>query len=59
MNKIMAKKKETAEEVKQETPVGVFVRWNGNERVYSLEVHGKDYRKLAQEFAGKVGGEVV
>lgn len=55
----MAKKKETAEEVKQETPVGVFVRWNGNERVYSLEVHGKDYRKLAQEFAGKVGGEVV
>jgi len=37
----------------------VTVTWNGNVRVYSKEAHGADFAKLAEEFAGKVGGEVV
>lgn len=59
----MAKKAVT----KEETPVAVTkevrgevtVTWNGNSRVYSKELHGADFKKLAEEFAGKVGGEVV
>lgn len=57
----MAKKVTT----KSEAPVAVTtkgevtVTWNGNVRVYSKEAHGADFAKLAEEFAGKVGGEVV
>lgn len=59
----MAKKAVT----KEETPVAVIkevrgevtVTWNGNSRVYSKGLHGADFKELAEEFAGKVGGEVV
>ncbi len=31
----------------------------GASRVYSLEVHGEDFRELAEEFAGKVSSRKV
>jgi hypothetical protein len=57
-------KKVTAEAV--DAPVKVTaeggeatVLWRGMTRVYSKEVHGSNYKKLAEEFASKVEGEVV
>jgi hypothetical protein len=37
----------------------VTVSWRGMTRVYSENDHGKDFEKLAKEFAGKVGGQVA
>ena len=37
----------------------VTVTWSGGERVYSKEVHGKDFADLAAEFAEKKGGSVA
>jgi len=37
----------------------VTVSWRGNTRVYSKEVHGKDFKALAKEFAEKKGGIVA
>jgi hypothetical protein len=37
----------------------VTVSWRGMTRVYSEEVHGKDFEKLAKEFAEKFMGEVA
>lgn len=36
----------------------VTVTWKGGSRVYSKEVHGKDYKELAEEFAAKFEGTV-
>jgi len=40
------------------TSKSVTVTWRGNTRVYSLDVHGKDYRKLAEAFATKFEGTI-
>ena len=34
------------------------VKWSGGVREYTEEVHGKEYKALAQEFATKKGGTV-
>lgn len=36
----------------------VTVSWRGKTREYSEEVHGKDFKKLAESFAKKVDGEI-
>jgi len=48
-------------ETEEETPSkgSVTVSWRGNTRVYSKEVHGKDFKALAKEFADKKGGVVA
>lgn len=47
---------EDAEEVSGDS---VVVAWNGGERTYSKEAHGKNFRKLAAEFAEKKGGKLI
>lgn len=37
----------------------VIVSWKGQSRVYSREIHGKDFKALAKEFAEKKGGKVA
>lgn len=51
---------EEAEEPKEEKEEksSVTVTWRGQSRVYSREVHGADFKKLAKEFAEKKGGEL-
>lgn len=44
---------EEAEEVTTSSKGAVIVTWNGGSREYSKEVHGKDYKALAEEFASK------
>lgn len=34
------------------------VEWLGRSRTYSKELHGGDFKKLAEQFAGKVQGIV-
>lgn len=55
-------KKEQGEEVeekdKSNKAVAVFSKENKLVRVYSVAEHGKDYKKLAEEFAAKKGGKV-
>lgn len=41
------------------TGAHVTVTYNGGTRVYSKEVHGKDYKALAKEFADKFNGRVA
>ena len=60
----MAKKgKQTKEEIKEEkvkliTKVDVYDK-NGNfVRTYDEEIHGKDFKKLADEYAKKISGKV-
>lgn len=65
----MAKRKTDIEEVAEEVVAdadaikkatdSVTVSWGGVTRVYSKEEHGDDYKKLAEEFAEKKGGEIV
>lgn len=55
----MPKKVTTKSDAPVPTKGEATVTWNGNIRVYSKEEHGADFAKLAEEFAGKVGGEVV
>jgi hypothetical protein len=38
---------------------GVVVTWNGGTRAYTKDVHGKDFRELAQEFATKHNGTLM
>ena len=59
MPKKVVTKEETPVAVTQEVRGELTVTWNGNSRVYSKELHGADFKKLAEEFAVKVGGEVV
>ena len=57
----MPKKKEVKEEapkVAKEVKKVAIVEWKGKSREYSLELHGKDFMKLAEGFASKVRGEV-
>lgn len=35
------------------------VTWRGQSRVYSRDLHGKEFKALAKEFAEKKGGTVV
>lgn len=37
----------------------VTVRWIGGERTYTKELHGKDFKALAKQFADKMKGQVV
>lgn len=52
---------EVVEEVKEEAvvasgEVSVFDKSGAFIRTYSSEAHGKDYKKLAEGFAKKIGG---
>jgi len=37
----------------------VTVKWQGQSRVYTKELHGAEFKALAKEFAAKKGGTVV
>ena len=50
---------EAIDEIVKEDATEATVTWNGGVRVYSLAVHGEDFRDLAEEFAGKRGGVVA
>jgi len=49
---------ETTPEVEVETKGVATVEWRGRSRQYTTELHGKEYKKLAEQFASKVGGTV-
>jgi len=49
----------TAEEVQTDGKTAVTVTWRGGTRVYSRDVHGKDFKALAKEFAEKKNGTVA
>lgn len=49
---------ESVEEVVAELN-SATVTWRGNTRTYTREVHGDNFRALAEEFATKNGGELV
>jgi len=57
-------KKEVAEEVIEEVAEEKYskdsatVYWRGGERTYDKETHGKDFKKLADQFAKKFNGVV-
>ena len=54
------KEEENAETVKNDkTSVSVSVSFQGKVRVFSKEIHGKGFLKLAQEFANKFKGELA
>jgi hypothetical protein len=54
------KSKDEVEEIETTEKAGsVSVRWKGGVRSYTREVHGADYKKLAEEFAEKKNGTVV
>jgi len=64
----MAKKKnddvevdapEAIEEPKADSKTSATVTWRGGTRTYSAELHGKDFKALAKEFAEKKGGTVA
>lgn len=46
-------------EVETDGKTAVTVTWRGGSRVYSLELHGKGFKALAKEFAGKKNGTVA
>lgn len=48
-----------AEEEPEVDGDSVTVAWNGGERTYSLVEHGKDFKKLAKQFAEKFGGTIA
>jgi hypothetical protein len=48
-----------AEEVQTDGKSAVTVTWRGGTRVYSRDVHGKDFKALAKEFAEKKNGTVA
>lgn len=52
------KKKVEAAEAPAKDSGSVTVTWRGGERVYSKELHGADYKKLAAEFAEKKNGSM-
>jgi hypothetical protein len=47
------------EAVVEDTKGSASVEWSGGVRTYTKEVHGKDFKKFAEEFAEKKGGKVV
>ena len=47
---------EVVELPKGEAKTEATVTWRGNSRTYSLELHGKDFMKLAKQFATKFDG---
>lgn len=49
---------EVVEVKKDEKDLSVFNSNGGFVRVYSKELHGKDYADLAKGFAKKIGGSV-
>ena len=49
---------EEEEEETNEDEASVYKENGEFVRAYSKEVHGKDFKKLAKEFAGKIGGQV-
>ena len=49
----------TAEEVQTDGKTAVTVTWRGGKRIYSADVHGKDFKALAKEFAEKKNGTVA
>lgn len=51
------KKEDNADISAPESGVAV-VTWRLGTREYSKDVHGEDYKKLAKEFADKVGGTI-
>lgn len=51
--------KVVVEKPKASTKTSVTVSFRGTSRVYSKEAHGADFKDLAEEFAGKVGGEIA
>lgn len=58
----MAKTTKTKTEEKVVTKVEkeqVVVTFGGKTREYSLSVHGKDFLKLAEEFAAKYTGSTI
>ena len=48
-----------AEEVQTDGKSAVTVTWRGGTRVYSRDLHGKDFKALAKEFAEKKNGTVA
>lgn len=52
---------ETLVEAEKETETSskVVVRWELGTREYSKEVHGDNYKELAESFANKKGGELI
>ncbi len=40
-------------------PEAVTVKWLGNERTYSREIHGEDFQKLAKQFADQHPDAVI
>jgi len=52
-------KKVAEERAKEYAKAGTAtVAWRGRERTYDKETHGKDFLKLADQFAKKFNGEV-
>lgn len=49
---------EEEEEESSEDEASVYKENGEFVRAYSKSVHGKDFKKLAKEFAGKIGGQV-
>ena len=50
---------EPTPEPQSDGKTSVSVTWSGGKRVYSLDLHGKDFKALAKEFAEKKGGKVA
>jgi hypothetical protein len=44
--------------VEEESKTSVTVTWGNQSRVYSKEVHGKEFRDLAKQFVEKHGGKM-
>lgn len=58
----VAQHDEVADDAEEEPEIdgdSVTVSWNGGERTYSEEIHGKDFKKLAKGFAIKFGGTIA
>lgn len=49
---------EEEEEESSEDEASVYKENGEFVRAYSKSIHGKDFKKLAKEFAGKIGGQV-
>jgi hypothetical protein len=43
----------------ESTKTSVVVSYRGNTRIYSKEIHGADFKKLAQDFAEKFNGTIA
>ena len=52
------KVEEVVEETVESSKGTVTVFYGGTSREYSKEIHGNDYKKLAESFASKFDGEI-